>query len=136
MVSETTPPLPPKKLNRKGRPTHKYVGGPVVLNARMVRMVGLMIHGHPDDPSHTRYSIYDAATAVGYHRRAARALAMSQVFVDAYQRAAQGQSLADEIPSLERVREMIARWGGTKAGYIVRSITPAKAPPAATEPMP
>jgi hypothetical protein len=32
-------------------------------------MIHLMVFGHPDDLSETQYTIYDAATAVGYRRR-------------------------------------------------------------------
>jgi hypothetical protein len=132
MDSETTATLPATKLTKNGKPTHKYVGGPVALNARMIRMILLMINGHPDDPSRTQYGLYDAAAAVGYHRRAARALAMAPVFMEAYWTVYRGESNAGKVPTIEEVREQIARRTGGKAGYIIRM------PPRPTipEPMP
>jgi len=96
---DATPPLPPMKLSRSGRPTHKRVGGPVVLNSRMLRMIDLMVKGHPDDPSRTPYGLYDAAAAVGYQRRAARALAGTPIFVEAYWRVYRGESSASAVPT-------------------------------------
>ena len=91
-----------------GRPSTKRDGGPVKLNARMVRMISLMIDGHPDDPSHTQFGLYDAAESVGYRRRAARELAKSPVFIEAFNAAiiaAQGGEPApNPCPSLETVR--------------------------------
>jgi hypothetical protein len=76
----------------------------------MLRMIALMVHGHPHDPSHTEYGLYDAAHAVGYRRRAARELAMSPLFVEAYRRELAGRGNAGVIPTLEEVhREMELR---------------------------
>jgi len=75
----------------------------------MIRMIALMIEGHPHDPSRTPFGLYDAAAAVGYRRRAARELAMAPVFVEAYRRAAAGKSNANEVPTLEQVQHEIAR---------------------------
>lgn len=86
------------------RPTTKRLGGPIALNARMLRMIALMVHGHPHDPSHTEYGLYDAAHAVGYRRRAARELAMSPLFVEAYRREFDGRGNAGVIPTLEEIR--------------------------------
>jgi len=125
MDADPTSPLPPMKLTRNGKPTRKYVGGPVVLNARMLRMISLMTEGHPHDPSRTRYGLYDAAAAVGYQRRAARELAMAPVFVEAYRRAAAGKSNANEVPTLEQVQQEIARQRRSRirapaAGYVMK----------------
>ncbi len=85
-----------------------------------------MTEGHPDDPSRTPYGLYDAAAAVGYHRRAARALAMASVFAEAYWRAYAGKSNASAIPTLEQVREIIAKqnaarhYASHKAGCIIK----------------
>jgi hypothetical protein len=98
-------------IGRDGRPTRKRVGGPVVLNARMVRMIDLMINGHADDPSHTPYGLYDAAANVGYRRMAARGLAKGPVFVDAYNAAVAAWSRdyppPNPCPSLADVREQM-----------------------------
>jgi hypothetical protein len=80
----------------------------------MLRMIALMIEGHPDDPSGTRYGLYDAAAAVGYRRRAARALAMAPVFTQAYWRAHAGETTTSEVPTLGQVREEIARQGRSR----------------------
>jgi hypothetical protein len=104
----------------------KHPGGPIKLNTRMLRMIDLMVHGHPDDPSRTQYGLYDAAAAVGYYRRAARALAQSPVFVGAYNAARAGRNIQPSCPTLEQVRELIAKQNGArhyarhKAGHIVR----------------
>ncbi len=100
---------PQLTLRRDGRPTRKQVGGPVVLNARMVRMISLMVDGHPDDPSRTPYGLYDAAAVVGYRRKAARELAKSPIFVEAHN-AAFAAAIANLpapnlCPSIEVVRE-------------------------------
>jgi hypothetical protein len=79
-------------------------GGPIVLNSRMLRMIHLLVHGNERDPSHTPYGIYDAAHAVGYRRTAARALAMSPVFYEAYQRELDGRGNAGIVPTLEEIR--------------------------------
>jgi hypothetical protein len=86
------------------RPTSKRPGGPIALNSRMLRIIALMVHGHPHDPSRTPYGLYDAAHAVGYRRRAARELAMSPLFVEAYRRELDGRGNAGVIPTLEEVR--------------------------------
>lgn len=99
-------------------------GGPVKLNRRMLRMIDLMVNGHPDDPSRTRYGAYDAAQSCGYHRRAARALARSPLFVDAYYRALAGDKIDHLAPTLEQLREGIAkqdaarRYRAHRAGYV------------------
>jgi hypothetical protein len=67
-------------------------------------MIELMVHGHPHDPSRTPYGLYDSAHAVGYRRRAARELAMSPLFVEAYRRELDGRGNAGVIPTLEEVR--------------------------------
>jgi hypothetical protein len=95
-------------LHHDGRSPTKRDGGPVKLNARMVRMISLMIDGHPDDPSHTPYGLYDAAESVGYRRRAARELAKSLVFIEAHNdavaAAVANQPAPNPCPSLETVR--------------------------------
>jgi hypothetical protein len=70
-------------LNKRGQPTRRLVNGPDVLNSRMRRMIELMVWGHPDDPSGTPYTVFDAARAVGYRMKAARHLSRSPVFCDA-----------------------------------------------------
>ncbi|HLH12426.1 MAG TPA: hypothetical protein VKV77_11175 [Methylovirgula sp.] len=93
-------------------------------------MIELMVSGHPDDPGHVRFGLYDAAAAVGYHRRAARALAQSPVFLEAYHSALAGDDIAHLCPTLEQVRAMMAKQNAArhlvqhKAGCIVRA--PAK----------
>jgi hypothetical protein len=82
----------------------KHPGGPVKLNARMLRMIDLMANGHPDDPGRTRYGLYDAATAVGYYRRAAKALAQSPVFLNAYYAACAGRNIQSLCPTPGRPR--------------------------------
>lgn len=107
-----------------------------MLNSRMLRMIALMTEGHPDDPSRTPYGLYDAAAAVGYHRRAARALAMAPIFVEAYRHAYAGKSNASAIPTLEQVREIIAKQNSArhfarhKAGYIMKPAAEASHPQA------
>jgi hypothetical protein len=89
----------------------------------MIRMIDLMVAGHPDDPSHTPYGLYDAAAAVGYRRRAARALAEAPVFAEAYWRAYRGESNASAIPTLEQVRQELAlqwRRRRVKPGYVIK----------------
>ena len=85
-------------------------------------MIELMVNGHPDDPSRTPYGLYDSAAAVGYHRRAARALAEAPIFVEAYWRAYAGKSNASAIPTLEQVREEMARRRRrrVKPGYVIK----------------
>jgi hypothetical protein len=56
----------------------------MALNPRMRRMIDLMVFGHPDDPSGTQYTIYDAATAVGYRRKSARDFQASPLFQSVY----------------------------------------------------
>jgi hypothetical protein len=93
----------------------------------MLRMIWLMVRGHPDDPSRTPYGIYEAAAAVGYRRRAARELAISPAFFEAYQRELAGRGNAGVIPTLEQVRrEMQLRQGDRQRGA-----GPPKAPPPA-----
>ena len=98
----------PLAPHHDGRPSTKRDGGPVKLNARMVRMISLMIDGHPDDPSHTPYGLYDAAASVGYRRRAARGLAKSVVFIEAHNAAVDAamsnNPAPNPCPSLETVR--------------------------------
>jgi hypothetical protein len=71
-------------------------------------MISMMVEGHPDDPSHTQFGLYDAAAAVVYRRRAARELAKSEIFVAAYSdavKAANGsQPPTNPCPSLALVR--------------------------------
>ncbi|MEJ0094156.1 MAG: hypothetical protein WDN46_12180 [Methylocella sp.] len=102
----------PVILGRDGRPTRKRVGGPVALNARMVKMISLMIDGHSDDRSHTPYGLYDAAEAVGYRRKAARELTKSPVFIEAYNAAfdaaVANQSPPNPCPRLADVRVDVA----------------------------
>lgn len=50
----------------------------------MERMIDLLIEGASDDPSHEPLGLYQAAKAVGYQRKAARELAISRVFTEAY----------------------------------------------------
>jgi hypothetical protein len=110
----------------KSNTPRNYPGGPIKLNARMLRMIDLMVNGHPDDPSRTQYGLYDAAAAVGYYRRAARALAQSPLFVRAYNAARAGRNIQPSCPTLEQVREILAKQNGArlyarhKAGRIVR----------------
>jgi hypothetical protein len=73
----------------------------------MLRMIHLMVHGNERDPSRTRYGLFDAAHAVGYHRRAARALAMSPLFYEAHQRELDGRGNAGVVPTLEEIRREI-----------------------------
>lgn len=130
----------PFLLSRTGRQTRKHIGGPIVLNRRMLRMIDLMVQGHPDDPSRTPYGLYDAAAAVGYQRRAARALIQSALFLDAYYKALGAQNVQHLCPTLEQVREIAeeserkrarGRAGrGQDPGRIIRAPAPG---PQATE---
>lgn len=93
-------------------------------------MIELQVEGHPDDPSRTAYGLYDAAAAVGYHRRAPRALARSPLFLAAYQTAIDahigiaGKSIWSLCPTIEEVREILAKQDAArhyrqhKAGYV------------------
>ncbi len=111
----------PQAAEAKSR---KHPGGPIKLNARMLRMIDLMVNGHSDDPGRTPYGLYDAAAAVGYHRRAARALAQSPLFVGAYEAARAGRNIQTACPTLEQVREILAKQNGArilrrhKAGHV------------------
>jgi hypothetical protein len=69
-------------VNKRGHLTNRRIKGPEVLNARMCRMIQLMVFGHPDDPSSTPYTVFDAARAVGDRMKAARHLMRSTVFCD------------------------------------------------------
>jgi len=60
----------------------------------MLTMIHLMVHGHPSDSTHTLYGLYDAAKAVGYRRKAARHLAGSELFAEAYWAARAGEDLS------------------------------------------
>jgi hypothetical protein len=79
------------------------------LNHRMERMIDLLINGAPNDSNHEPVGLYQAAKEVGYQRKAARELAMSPVFVDAYntklKAASRKETLPVLCPSLELVRE-------------------------------
>jgi hypothetical protein len=92
-----------------GRATRRLIGGPRALNAQMVRMIGLMIHGHDWDPSKTPLGIYDAAAAVGYRRKAARHLARSRLFREAYRLARDGASNRHLVPTFDEVHRDVQR---------------------------
>lgn len=67
--------------------SRKYPDGPAVLTNRMRRMASLLVFGHPDDETRTRYSLADAARAVGYRAKAGRSLwNTSRLFRDEVER--------------------------------------------------
>jgi hypothetical protein len=57
---------------------------PIAFTARMKAMIDYMVHGNPNDSTSTPYTLYEAAKAVGYARKAARHIATSPPFVEAY----------------------------------------------------
>ncbi len=103
-------------------------GGPAALTKRMLTMIHLMVHGHPNDSTHTLYGLYDAAKAVGYRRKAARHLAGSELFAEAYWAARAGEDISCRAPTFEEVRRAALRQdaarqrreGQSSAGYIIR----------------
>lgn len=74
-------------------------------------MILLMIRGHDDDPSHTRFDAYDAGKSVGYSLRAVRSLLDSDVFTEALWQAERGDDLSHDCLTLQQVRELQERKG-------------------------
>src|SRR3954451_22749499 len=95
-------------MNKRGQATRKLATGPAVLNSRMRRMIDLMVHGHPDDPSGTPYTVFDAARAVGYRLKAARHLMRSPIFCEALNAASsqyEETGIRSTIPTLENLND-------------------------------
>ena len=130
------------QLSRSGKPTRKYINGPVQLSSRMLKMISLLVHGHPQDATGTPYDLYSAAKAVGYQKRAGRALSVSPVFLEAYYLELAGKGNAGNVLTLDNARRQTelqrrdrtdreAAPGATKAitqrlvassaGYVIRS---------------
>jgi hypothetical protein len=101
---------------------------PIVLNSRMLRMIFLMCRGNERDPSRTPYDLYSAAAAVGYRRKAARELAMSPAFVEAYQRELDGRGNAGVIPTLDEIQAMERRRRDKSARPTAEAIAAAAQP--------
>lgn len=117
---------PRLEISTRGRSTRKLVGGPRALTTQMLRMIDLMIRGHDWDPTHTPLDMYAAAAAVGYRQKAARHLATSPLFAEAYWRASEGQSITLWAPSFEEVRQSVIERERERArrdlrpGYVIR----------------
>ncbi len=92
-------------------PTRRIDNEPMRLNRRMERMIDLMIEGDPTEEPQEPLDLYAAARAVGYQRKAARELANSPAFVEAYntklKAASRKEMLPVLCPSLELVREQM-----------------------------
>jgi hypothetical protein len=110
-MTGNTPPRRQFRVNPHGTPTCRLDGGPLRLNRRMERMIDLMIEGDPMEEPQEPLDLYSAAKAAGYLRKAARELAMSPVFAEAYnaklKAASRKETLPVLCPSLELVREQM-----------------------------
>jgi hypothetical protein len=112
---ETGKTLRPLKVSRRGNLTRRREGGPMALNPRMRRMIDLMVFGHPDDPSGTQYDIYDAAAAVGYHRKSARDFQASPLFQAVYLKALAALRNGEFAKSIKTIAEIRDERGENKA---------------------
>jgi hypothetical protein len=112
---ETGKTLRPLKVSRRGNLTRRREGGPMALNPRMRRMIDLMVFGHPDDPSGTQYDIYDAAAAVGYHRKSARDFQASPLFQAVYMKALAALRNGEFAKSIKTIAEIRDDQGDNKA---------------------
>jgi hypothetical protein len=112
---ETGKTLRPLKVSRRGNLTRRREGGPMALNPRMRRMIDLMVFGHPDDPSGTQYDIYDAAAAVGYHRKSARDFQASPLFQAVYMKALAALRNGEFAKSIKTIAEIRDELGDNKA---------------------
>lgn len=78
-------------------------------------MIDLMVFGHPDDPSGTQYTIYDAATAVGYRRGSARDFQASPLFQSVYMKALAALRNGEFAKSIKTIAEILDDRGDNKA---------------------
>jgi hypothetical protein len=108
-MTGNTPPRRQFRVNPHGTPTRRLDGGPLRLNRRMERMIDLMIEGDRMEELQEPLDLYSAAKAVGYQRKAARELANSPAFVEAYntklKAASRKETMPVLCPSFELVRE-------------------------------